>query len=104
MNMDMELELSNFLEADSDFIETLCQELEDAGIHLNNDLLSKILLAYEERKTDVVKGFLENILGTDDLPFPAEGSSIIHMIVDGQSRNMEKSDENLEILDSDYIV
>jgi len=108
MNMDMELELSNFLEADSEFVETLCQQLEDAGIHLNNALLSQILMAYEERKTDLVKGFLETILGGEDFPFPMDGSSIIHMVVDGGhggfNRPTDKSDEKLEILDSEYII
>jgi len=108
MNMDMELELSNFLEEDSEFVETLCQQLEDAGIHLNNNLLSQILLAYEERKTDLVKSFLENILGSEELPFPMDGSSIIHMVVDsgnsGFSRHAEKNDDKLEFLDSEYII
>ena len=104
MNMDLELELSNFLETDSDFIQALCQQLEDDGIHLNNDLLTRILHAYEERKTDILKGFLENVLGHEDLPFPTEGSSIIHMVMDGPSRKQERNDKNLEILDTDIIM
>ncbi|MCL1948998.1 MAG: hypothetical protein FWF59_04625 [Turicibacter sp.] len=104
MDMDMELELNNFLEADSDFVDSLCQQLEDVGIHLNNEMLSRILLSYEEQKTQIVTGFLESILGGEDLPFPTDGSSIIHMVVGNKSQPRDFSDDNLEILDSDYIV
>ena len=49
-DINMDLGLEAFLEPDSDFIEDLCQHLEEEGIHLTNELLVQILSVYEERK------------------------------------------------------
>ena len=97
------------LEANSEFIEALVEQLEQEGIHLTNDLLTQILAAYEERKFSLVKDVLESVLLQEGLPALGEGGpSVIQVVLDGnRSRHEEdltpETEDNM-ILDSPLVM
>ena len=101
-----ELEIEKILDADSEFIESLCKQLEKEGIHLTNELLEKILTIYEAEKFKALKNLIEYIMEQEDIPLNNQnGSSIIQVVVDGKKSTQEKEELDSDFkIDSKYII
>lgn len=100
----MDLEIDKLLESDSDFIEKLCKQLEQENIHLTHELLVKILSEYEEQKFDLVRGFLEQLIGQEILPFEEGSHSIIQVAMSRKQEEEDAEEELLSDVDSEYLV
>lgn len=101
-DINMDLGLEAFLEPDSDFIEGLCQHLEEEGIHLTNELLVQILSVYEERKYGFFKGLIENLVGGENSSLSADGGpAVIQVVMDGKGELKKKESKSKELNDLD---
>lgn len=101
-DINMGLGLEAFLEPDSDFIEDLCQHLEEEGIHLTNELLVQILSVYEERKYGFFKELIENLVGGENSPLSADGGpAVIQVVMDGKGELKKKESKSKELNDLD---
>ncbi|MDB8545409.1 hypothetical protein PNV01_11380 [Turicibacter sanguinis] len=101
-DINMDLGLEAFLEPDSDFIEDLCQHLEEEGIHLTNELLVQILSVYEERKYGFFKELIENLVGGENSLLSADGGpAVIQVVMDGKGELKKKESKSKELNDLD---
>jgi len=103
--MNHELEIEKILEVDSDFIESLCKQLEFDGIHLTNELLVKILTTYEQQKYDLLKTFIEELVGQEGITLnDGTGPSVIQVVVE-KARNKDDDEQNdlFSKIDSKYL-
>lgn len=99
--------MDELLSSDSDFIESLCEQLEEDGIHLTKDLLANILSAYEEQKFVLVKNHIEQLIREEGVEMTGgqDGHPILKFILDGKMRHEDEDDENdpFITLDTKYI-
>ena len=106
-DMNMDLGLDAFLEPDSDFIQDLCEQLEEDGIHLTNELLVQILSSYEEHKYSFFKEIIEKLVGGENNPLALDGGpAVIQVVMDGKrgpKKNKEDKEEHLIEVDSDLL-
>lgn len=100
-NMNLDFGLDTLLDPDSDLIQDLCEELEEKGIHLTYELLSEILVSYEETKFEFFKEIIEQAMGGEDLSTLSGGPSVIQVMVD--PREKEKSKDSLDDVDTKYL-
>jgi len=109
MNHDMkniEFDMEKILEANSEFIQTLCKQLEEMGIHLTDELLEKILRTYEESKFNWLKELLEQVITQDGMTLQdLSETSLVQVMVDGNSKKEENNEvEPFLEMDSSYVM
>lgn len=100
-DMDFNLGLDSLLEPDSELIQDLCEELEENGIHLTNELLAQILVAYEETKFDFFREMIEQAVGKDELSAMNGAPSVIQVVMDPKANKKDK--DSLDDVDTKYL-
>lgn len=105
-DMNLDLGLESFLEPDSDFIEELCEHLENEGIHLTNELLVQIISKYEDHKFSFFKDLIEQLVGPDNMNLQMDGGpAVIQVVMDGKKKvkQQEQEIDNLNEMDSKLL-
>lgn len=105
-DMNLDLGLESFLEPNSDFIEELCEHLENEGIHLTNELLVQIISKYEDHKFSFFKDLIEQLVGPDNMNLPTDGGpAVIQVVMDGKKKvkQQEQEIDNLNEVDSKLL-
>lgn len=104
-DMNMDLGIESFLEPDSDFIEELCEHLEEEGIHLTSELLVQILSKYEDHKFSFFKELIEQLVGADNMALPTDGGpAVIQVVMDGKRDRKQKDKDKDHLVDVDSTL